>query len=547
MKRLIPTSIRLSDPFIKDQDGQITVFLSLLFFLILGVCLLVFSGMREYNKSSLVEETFDLAGEDILANYDIPLYERYHLFLMDPREEAYLVTDGKSRVEESFQSAGFMTGIDCEITLDDSKKALDDDGKTILKQIKEWETVYGIRKIPNVLNQLLKSTEKEDTIEKAISAGESSIASADSAEDASDSADGKHGLSESSGSGASSSDMEESGEKNSDQEESEEEKRVKKTWKDWKKVLTTVFDSGILLYVVDDKSSISSLQLASTSELPSENRFSNRTSFSLDHMDLTGFSKLKDLCQEGISVDWDSSLLTSDVYLLPYIFDCFSHYRNLDQEYTHRLSYEIEYMVAGKKSDRANLKYVADQLFLLRFLTNYGYALGDSVITDEADVMATVLTGILRFPQAKDAVKALLVASLAYGESLLEVRALFQGQKVALVKSRESWNLSFATAPAKLLGSADIISVEQGVGYEQYLAMLLVIRSGSRKILYRMLDIMQSNITLEEPEFLMKECIYSFDWTGQFSWSPFVKKIAAFGLSNKENYAMKIRRTVNYE
>ena len=65
----------------------------------LGVGFLVFGGMREYAKASVVEEAFDLAGEDILAQYDRPLFDRYHVFMMDPREEAHIVPDGKKSVD----------------------------------------------------------------------------------------------------------------------------------------------------------------------------------------------------------------------------------------------------------------------------------------------------------------------------------------------------------------------------------------------------------------------------------------------------------------
>lgn len=495
--------------------------------------------MRTYGKASLIEETFDLAGEDILANYDRPLYKRYHIFLMDPREEAYLVSDGKHRMEESFAAAGLMTGIECEIRMNSSQKALDDDGKSVLKQIKEWETVEGVRKISDSLNQLLKSTEKKEQLVDTVLNAQTDVSESSVGGTSSDSGESEQAIHDSKSQTESQS--------LPDTVETEEEKRVKNTWKEWKMMLYSIFDSGILLYAVEDKSTISSLQLSSTSELPSKNRLSDRISFSLDQMNLTGISKLQDLCKEGVSVDWNSSLLTTDVYLIPYIFDCFSQYRKPIDEKSRCLSYEIEYLIGGKKSDKANLKYVADQIFLLRFLTNYAYALKDTAITSEAEAMATILTGILGFPAGLEAVKLLLVASLCYGESLLEVRAIFSGKKVAIVKTRENWNLSFATAIAKLGSHADIIPVTNGVGYDQFLASLLVIRSGSRKVLYRMMDIMQCNVMLEEPQFRMKDCISAFDWSGDFSWTPMVRKIIAFGIRQDQKYSITIRRTPGYE
>ena len=499
---------------LNDCSGQITVFLSLLFFLMLGIGFLVFGGMREYAKASMVEEAFDLAGEDILAQYDRPLFDRYHIFLMDPREGADIISDGKNLVESHLSSGGFFTGLESEIGLDASKKALDDNGKELLDQIKRWETCQGIKKLPEILNELQKSL-KHGSSEKILPepGREDTVSSPPASEKP---------------------------------VASEEEKKIRKNWKEWKKVLGSILHSGILLYVVDDQSSISSLQLASRQSLPSGNRWRDRITFRLEDFSITGLPQLKQLCQEGTQSLKNDSLLSSDGYLIPYIFECFTHYKRKDREKDHRLDYEIEYLIGGKTKDKGNLKYVADQMFLMRFLTNYTYALNDPEIKSQADFMALALAGLFGMPEGMEAVSMLLIASLSCGESLLEVRALFSGEKVALIKTRDNWNLTFANAVTKIKDRSEIIRVKKGVNYQQYLALLLVVRSAGRRLLYRMMDIMQCNVSLEEPEFLMKECIFSFSWTGDHSWTPFYRRLIAFGLANEGNYSLHISRTVSY-
>ncbi len=499
---------------LNDCSGQITVFLSLLFFLMLGIGFLVFGGMREYAKASMVEEAFDLAGEDILAQYDRPLFDRYHVFLMDPREEADIIPDGKKSVENLLSSAGFFAGLDSEISLDSSKKALDDDGKALLDQIKRWEACQGIKKLPEILNELQKSLENPSPEEILSHVEEGGTSSSPST----------------SGSPV----------------VSEEEKQVRKNWKEWKKLLGSILHSGILLYVVDDQSTISSLQLDSRQSLPSGNRWSDRITFRLEDFSVTGLSQLKNLCKEGIGTLKNDSLIRSDGYLIPYIFECFTHYKKEDREKDHRLDYEMEYLIGGKTKDKANLKYVADQMFLMRFLTNYSYALSDGEIKAEADLMAMALCGLFGLPEGSEAVSMLLISSLSCGESLLEVRALFSGEKVALIKTRDNWNLSFSNAVTKIKNRSEIIKVGKGANYQQYLALLLLVRSVGRRLLYRMMDIMQCNITLEEPGFLMKECIFSFSWTGDHSWTPFYRRLIAFGLTNEGNYSLHLSRTVSY-
>ncbi len=503
---------------LNDQSGQISVFLSLLFFLMLGMSVLVFGGMREYAKSSLAEESFDHAGEDVLAQYDRALFQRYHVFMMDPREEAHIEEDGKASAEEVFATGSFFRGMEATISMESNEKALDDDGKALLNQIRKWETLRGIKKIPDAIKELLKSTEKK-SVEKALSGVEE----------------------------------ERKTEEDPDREkergpETEEEKRTKKTWREWKEVLENILDSGILLYVIEDQDRISSLQLSSLKDLPSKEIRGNELFSSFDHLSLTGLSQLKELCRKGLKVDRNSSLLSSDACLIPYIFECFTHYRKGEKgDKTHCLHYEIEYMLGGKTKDKANLKVVADQIFLLRFLVNYGYAVTNPEIRGEAEAMAAILSGILGFPEGEKAVASLLIASLSYGESLLEVRALFSGEKVALVKSRDSWNLSFTNAAAKLAGHSAIKKVKNGAGYEQYLAGLLILRTGSRRLLYRMMDLMQINVALDEPGFLIKQCISSFSWKGSFTWTPFFRRVIGFGLVPSEKYTLEIEKTLFYD
>ena len=57
-----------------NEKGQITVFLSLLFLIMLGVALCVLEGIRSYMSVPLAEDAVIGAGEDILANYDRPLF-----------------------------------------------------------------------------------------------------------------------------------------------------------------------------------------------------------------------------------------------------------------------------------------------------------------------------------------------------------------------------------------------------------------------------------------------------------------------------------------
>ena len=80
---------------LRQEEGQITVFLSLIFFVLLGLTLCVLEGMYSFMESSLAEDSMRSAGNYVLANYNRNLFDRYHIFFLDPRERGLIESDGK--------------------------------------------------------------------------------------------------------------------------------------------------------------------------------------------------------------------------------------------------------------------------------------------------------------------------------------------------------------------------------------------------------------------------------------------------------------------
>ena len=81
---------------LRREEGQITVFVALLFFVLMGVSLCVLEGMYSFSESALAESAIKGAGNYVLANYNRSLFDRYHLFFLDPREREQVEQDGKA-------------------------------------------------------------------------------------------------------------------------------------------------------------------------------------------------------------------------------------------------------------------------------------------------------------------------------------------------------------------------------------------------------------------------------------------------------------------
>ncbi len=183
----------------------------------------------------------------------------------------------------------------------------------------------------------------------------------------------------------------------------------------------------------------------------------------------------------------------SSLLLGEYLLEHFSGFT--DTEGTGFLDYELEYILAGKGSDRENLESVVKKILLLRFVPNYTYIQTDSEMKAEAEAMALTLCALLAVPAITEAAAQGILLAWAYGESIVDLRSLLKGNKVPLVKTKESWQLQLS----KLLtlgteeDNSDGRDDESGLGYSEYLRMLLFLAK-KEAVAMRSLDIIEQNM-----------------------------------------------------
>lgn len=147
------------------------------------------------------------------------------------------------------------------------------------------------------------------------------------------------------------------------------------------------------------------------------------------------------------------------------------------------LDYQIEYIIAGKDNDEANLKAVANKLLRVREGINVAGLMADPVKVAQVTSVAAAIAASFLIPPAAGVIKSALILCWAFAESILDVRELFDGGKVPLVKNAVNWQLSLQNLPA-LFDSLDTIrrTDETGVSYEDYLQVFLFSCSKAKKI-----------------------------------------------------------------
>lgn len=185
------------------------------------------------------------------------------------------------------------------------------------------------------------------------------------------------------------------------------------------------------------------------------------------------------------------------------------HFTNFLSEQEKEFQYEQEYILNGAASDRQNLKSTVNTLLKLRGALNLLHLLKDTEKRGEAQALALAITGAAGISPLSKVLSFFILTVWAFGESLEDVKALLSGEKVPFIKSRQDWKLTLSgllqtddTGKSKLSPSG---STEKGLSYQDYLRLFLLMQNREERN-YRIMDMIQKNISLLQNGFLIDKC-----------------------------------------
>lgn len=442
--------------------GYVTIFVSLVLVVMMMVALAV---MKITDRSSAKVKAVAATGSVMsseMAHYNRLIFDRYHILLFDSNASGR----GEGAIEEDIRSLlmedlGEDYSID-SVELSGTKGILDNDLEEFKKQINEN---FKYEVIEYAADRILEKTQERDSpiddeeIEEIDSDISSDVARIESEEAAKST------------------------------EEAEEDDKGSEEVTDPRDTLKTYVNAGIEILVLPTDKKLSSHQV-DKSELPSKNRPSKL--FEGMGTDFDDLSRMKTDSKKNNG--WASSLITyteACAYATSH-FNCLT-----DQKYDDTyLNLEMEYLIGGQVNDGKNYKRVVDEILIIRFGMNLLYILNDSTKMAECEELATAIT--FEFPPAQPVVKYLLAGCWAYIESVADIYLLLRDHSVPFIKSSDTWTTDFDSLSNLEKLVSEPSDEETGLTYKEYLIILMALQGDD--LYYRMLDLMQMNVTNPEYE-----------------------------------------------
>lgn len=448
--------------------GYLTVFLALSLTVLLSLCLTLVEGARNNGARFMAEYALDVGMNSILAEYHRELLKQYDVFFVDTSYGSSLPSGYKTAdhlreyMDRNFSCEDLGIGIFNQdlyglsvqnIRLGNLAVAADEQGKVFRKQaIQYMYDKYGL--------SILSEVEQWEKIVKEYNLDHSDVTERRQAVDGRIAAlDGT-------------------------QIQVSEEEWVEVDVDNPADQVNVRRNKGVLLLAMKDTDHLSNAGLSKSQA--SSNRELYRGQGPIAPR--SGQETLPEL-------------LLFDEYILE---KCSFYGEELDKSH---MKYQVEYILAGKDNDLDNLKSIASRLLLIREAANVAYLFADSGKRAQASALAATVSAVLLLPELQLLLEYSILFAWAFAESVYDVRSLFDGGKVPILKAESTWHTDIGALFEAAAGESGGKS-ETGLSYEDYLRVLLKMTDTNIKTM-RLLDMVELDIrkTAGNQNFRIDGCI----------------------------------------
>lgn len=439
---------------VSKTDGYITVFLSLTFMVLLSLILVLIEGARSNGARFMSEYAVDIGMDSILGEYHKELFNKYDLLFIDTAygtgdcnieratEHMKKYIDRNLSTKDTLNSFrdNDLYGLSVnEIVSYGATYITDNEGEVFRRQAEdERKQMLGIY----ILNDVIGNEEKEKIIEyeeKDYSSQRQDI---------------------------------------ENQVNQARNIKIKKANGEYEGIeinnpadgVNSKRGMGVLLLAIKDTSKLS------TTRIDLDERLNNR----------------EINIGVGINPEKYGPETPEDILIFKnYIDTYFGSYRN-EKEFSN-LKYEKEYIIAGKEGDIENLEAVAKRIFAIREASNIEYLLANQGKRAVIKTVALAVSAVAQIPELAELIEYSILFAWAFAETVVDMRCLYCGGKIPLVKNDVSWKTDLEGILSNSFMDFDGDSGGEGMSYDDFLKSFLMIMDIKEQT-YRALDIMELNI-----------------------------------------------------
>lgn len=202
-----------------------------------------------------------------------------------------------------------------------------------------------------------------------------------------------------------------------------------------------------------------------------------------------------------------------DFYIREYLLNVCGNY--ITEKDNGVLSYQQEYLCAGKESDCDNLANIVRRIMVIREAANMITLNSDGARKGQIEAFCLGICSLAGVPEAAELLVQIIIAFWANFESLMDVKILLKGGKIPLIKEPAEWITGLKAA---LSGSFSAGSHKEGLSYEDYLKIFMYM-TGINKLMMRFMSIVEMDIrnTEENRYFRIDNCFDEWQATLYFS------------------------------
>lgn len=479
----------------KKLSGSITVFGAMIFLAVFSLFITLIQSAYHSATKARIDSALALAAESAFAGYSNEVFNRYGIFVLSSSSDAL----ARTREVLTANMAGSKAGLQ-GVSFTSEVRMTDNGGEPFYRQAVEYmksesvatyvndmfrdesQTARDAGKIGDLAEKIGNSTDTGASEEKILEDINNIMGDGASEDTAGVSSSVKRDLQNAAG--------REAGEGDVERNEGSE-----KAFSDIKELL-----SGDLTRLVLGESG----------------------SISEKRMDVPGWEQNERIVKKdslsGVNVN-----TVNDVLLREYILMTFNNYTESTNT-GDKLDYGVEYIIGGKASDKENLDAVIRRLFLIREGMNFTYIVTHGELKEQAAIFAAALFGWTLNPLIIKGAEYGVIALWAAGESVADLRTLYGGGKVPLMKSPDTWNLSLE---GLLRGRLNPSASERNRGFD-YKGYLRIILMGDNSLqCARAMDLIEMHMMgLGYDNFRMRNCIFAMGVKGDFVM-PFGRQIYA--------------------